>query len=474
MAGTYYATTTEEDSTTIAGVQVNNTDQLVKLVPKSEGKIIDVVSNFAWSASPRLQESLKKVPVMYLQEREQVQNSLISSALYYLNAMKAFDVGEKNIGENLITKLDTLVKDFALGTTELLGRAFNQEYFKKLQDLILNTQHDDESLLNDKLKSYIGIYLTKPTGFNYVLPFFNETPLGINSSWSSESQILNNPIAGAIDAAQGAMERTAYMLNITQPGTFIEKPKYYQYETIGDTVTVSFPLFNTIKKTDKLSYQQNYELLWILAFQNKPYRTSFSRISPPKLYTLTVPGQKYMPYCYISNMDIKFGGTRRNMPVSIPLPNPVEGQGPAQFDSSTVEVSVPDVYMVSITFTSLLADVANTLVDSGFTSKKISIGTVASSRASTTAPVVTAPVVTTNSSVAPSPPNAELIAADRERAAFASRASTNTDELFRRQRDLERARRLIDDFTTLPSVNTAQRFNNSQPSRRRVEFVTRD
>lgn len=522
MAGTYYATTTQETQTTVFSFTVQNTDPLVSLAAKSEGKIIDVVNDFSWTASPKLQSSTK-VPVMYLQEREQIQNSLLSSAIYYLNATAEFDIGNKDgntakgFNDNVkafLTSLDDIVKDglgTSLGVTDFL-----LNFQAGVEEITKQNLASDTSLLQDRLKSYIGIYLTKPTGFNYVFPFYNQTPLGINSSWSSESQLLTNPIGGAVNAAQGAMERTAYMLNIMQPGTFIEKPKFYQYETAGDTVTVSFPLFNTIKRSDKIPYQQNYELLWILAFQNKPYRTSFSRISPPKLYTLTVPGQKYMPYCYISDMKIDFGGTRRNLPVSIPAPG-------TDANFNTVQISIPDVYMVSITFTSLLADVANRMVDSGFSSKKISVGTVAPTRAATAAPVVApaAPVVATNTSlpvasspalpadipaapilsfaggvgsaalndsipqnrvrlgggraaVAPSPPNAELIAADRERAAFASEVSTNTDEFFRRQRDLEGARRLINDFTTLPSVNTAQQPNNSQPSRRRVEFVTRD
>lgn len=479
MAGTYYATTTEEKETTVLNITVQNTDSHVKLAPKSEGKIIDVVNDFSWTASPKLQSSTK-VPVMYLQEREQVQNSLLSSAIYYLNAASQFDIGAKDgdtaAGFNegvisLLTKVDDLVRTGIDGYREA---NFASDFIRRTQAFIstLNLSKDT-ALLQDRLKSYIGIYLTEPTGFNYVFPFYNQTPLGVSSSWSSESQLLTNPIGGAVNAAQGAMERTAYMLNIMQPGTFIEKPKFFQYETAGDTVTVSFPLFNTIKRTDKIPYQQNYELLWILAFQNKPYRTSFSRISPPKLYTLTVPGQKYMPYCYISDMKIDFGGTRRNLPVSMPSPG-------TDTKFNTVQISVPDVYMVSITFTSLLADVANRMVDSGFTGSKISVGTVASTRATTNSPVITtnssvaattSPVVTTNSNVGnigiPTP-NTAIIAADRERAAFASQVSTNTDEFFRRQRDLEGARRLINDFTTLPSINPAQ------PSRRRVEFVTRE
>lgn len=398
MAGTYYATTTEQTKTTVFGVDVQNTDPLVNLTPKPDGKIIDVVNDFAWSASPKLQSS-SKVPVMYLQEREQVQNSLLSSAIYYLNAAAQFDIGDRD--GNTAVGFNTAVKSFLTKLDDIVSPRAGQsntavEFFKNFQagveEIVKQNLISDASLLQDRLRSYIGIYLTKPTGFNYAFPFYNQTPLGINSSWSSESQLLTNPIAGAINVAQGAMERTAYMLNITQPGTFIEKPKFFQYETAGDTVTVSFPLFNTIKKTDKIPYQQNYELLWILAFQNKPYRTSFSRISPPKLYTLTVPGQKYMPYCYISDMKIDFGGTRRNLPVSIPSPNSMFGDvGPSRSDFNTVEISVPDAYMVSITFTSLLADVANRMIDNGFTSKKISVGTVPNTAPPTPAPSPTAP-----------------------------------------------------------------------------------
>ena len=373
MAGTYYSTTTEEKATKLFTFSVNNTDPLIKLVPKADGKIIDVVNDFAWSASPRLQDSFKKVPVMYLQEREQVVNSLLSSALYYINAIKQFDGTDAFDLNSLQTKLDKLATEGSGGLSTTNASNIKEE----LKQIIANAKSSDNLILSDKLRSYIGIYLTEPTGFNYALPFFDETPLGVKSSWSTESALLNNPLADMIDVGQGAMERTAHMLNITQPGTFIEKPKYFQYNTGGESVSVSFPLFNTIKRTDKTSYQQNYELLWILAYQNKPYRTSFSRISPPKLYTLTIPGQKFMPYCYISDMNIKFGGTRRKLPVSIPLaPSSTGEKKSTSVDFNTVEVSVPDVYMVQITFTSLLADVANTMVDSGFTSRKISVGTV--------------------------------------------------------------------------------------------------
>ena len=381
MAGPYYASTTEEGSTSILGVDVRHTDALVKLV--STGTIIDVVNDFAWSTSPRNLEALKKVPVMFLQEREQIQNSLVASALYYFNAIKkgAANLATDETLNMLKSKLDFLVNAVSLGPTYNLEDNILEKFLAKVKPDISS----DEALLSDKLKSYLGIYLTKPTGFNYALPFFNETPLRAKSIWNNDSGFLSDSIKQPIDLAQKTVEETAAFFNITQPGTFIEKPKYYQYSTEGESVTISFPLYNTIKKTDKLSYQQNYEFLWILAFQNKPFRTSFSSISPPKLYTLTIPGQIYMPYSYISNMEINFGGTRRNLPVIIPAPGQATGaadlktvgdQGPTRSIIRTVEVAIPDVYTVTLTFTSLLADVANTMIDNGFTGSKIRTGTL--------------------------------------------------------------------------------------------------
>jgi hypothetical protein len=139
-----------------------------------------------------------------------------------------------------------------------------------------------------------------------------------------------------------------------QPGTYIEKPKYYHYPSEGESVTINFPLINTIRKSDKLAYQQNYELLWLLAYQNKPFRTSFSRILPPKLYTVSVPGMKFFPYAYINNMTVDFLGTRRQLQVATP--------------KGEITTSVPEAYNVSITFTSLFAGTGNLMVADGFKS----------------------------------------------------------------------------------------------------------
>ena len=386
----YYYTTEEQGDATILTVNISNTDPLVVLRPTRVGSVIDVVRDFAWTVSPKTNEEFKKVPVMYLTELEQTTNSLLGSALYLLNATTG-EQAQKNIGEatgDLISKLDNLFSDSWTGLNQLLSRVTGttevrralpvddpgnpiQDFARNNAPFLQKTLNEfvtwlgvyngvDRALVSDKLKSYFGIYLTKPTGFQYALPYFGNSPLGVLNNWSSTAGMHNKKVSDMIQSAQTTIEEVATSFNINQPGTFIEKPKYYEYSDGGKTVTITFPLLNTVKKTDKIAYQQNYELLWILAFQNRPYRTSFSRVSPPKLYTLTIPGQQFMPYCYISEMKVEFQGTRRNLPVALGIT-----------PGTTATVSVPDAYIVTLTFTSLIADVGNTMVDQGFTNNKV-------------------------------------------------------------------------------------------------------
>ena len=198
------------------------------------------------------------------------------------------------------------------------------------------------------------MYITEATGFQYVFPFFEGIPHSVSNSWASSTQ-LSNPFTSTLQKGMEYIDRAASTFNIQAPGTYIEKPKYFQYPGEGESLTVKLPLLNTLKKNDKVPYQQNYELLWILAYQNKPYRTSFSRILPPKLYNVAIPGIKYMPYAYISKMDVNFLGTRRRLPVNTP--------------GGKAVTSIPEAYEVSITFTSLIADTGNLMVNKGFFNK---------------------------------------------------------------------------------------------------------
>jgi len=333
---------------------------------KPASKVIDVVNNFSWYSGPKASSTaLDKQPCAFLIEREQRLSSLISGALYYLNASKkAFQQANNALQSNGTVK-------------SLLGSIDGNVVMEKAKSLI-NTfasstgtgisESDSALLENHNLNSIQGIYLTEPTGFQYRLPMYS-IDQSLTNQWGDRQK--DSLLTGLIDGATEIVENfsTGY-LNISQPGVYIEKPKYFQTGQSGESQTITFPLINTIQRGTQNPIQQNYELLWLLTFQNKSYKTSFSRTPPPKLYTISVPGQFSMPYAYISNMKVEFLGTVRRSTVTVPSLNKS-----GKVVTTDIKVPVPDAYNVSITFESLIGDYGNTMMSPAFNTN-ISNGTV--------------------------------------------------------------------------------------------------
>ncbi len=366
-----------EDSTTrtsvdiaAPGVDVVSTIQLkdedAQPLLKPINNVIDVVNNFSWYSGPKASSvALDKQPCAFLIEREQRLSSLISGALYYLNASKK---ALKQAG-NVLNGNDTV--------QSLLGTMTKNPIFQKASDLIdkftdstgTGISESDSGLLeNHNLNSIQGIYLTEPTGFQYRLPMYS-IGQSVTNSWGDRQK--DSVLTGLVDGATEIVENfsTGY-LNISQPGVYIEKPKYFQTGQTGESQTITFPLINTIQRGAQNPIQQNYELLWLLTFQNKSYKTSFSRTPPPKLYTISVPGQFSFPYAYISNMRVEFLGTIRRSTVTVPSLNKS-----GKVVTTDIKVPVPDAYNVSLTFESLIGDYGNTMMSPAFNTN-ISNGTV--------------------------------------------------------------------------------------------------
>lgn len=327
-----------------------------EFIPRSKG-IIDVVNNFSWYTGPKSNiNALNKVPRALITERRQVLNSLISGALYYLNVIGrttagvAGGVGEGVAGEQNINKLKSYLRK--LNESNPVVKSVTDSVQKFINK-------DDRSLLeSNNLLSLLGIYYTEKTGFEYVFPYYGNMP-EITNSWGSGGE---GAIAGLVNSGMEAIDEISKITNITQPGVYIQKPKYFNFAEEGKSITVSFPLFNTIKRGTQSPYQQNYELLWLLAFQNRPYKTSFARTPPPKIYTVQIPGVYSTPYSYISSLSIDFRGTVRRLSVNVP-----HVKGKSKSVKSTT-VPIPEAYVVNITFTSLLNDFANQMVGNAFTS----------------------------------------------------------------------------------------------------------
>jgi hypothetical protein len=358
-------TVTGDDSTRVKFKDINKN---VTLIPKGSG-VIDIVNDFDWNANQVL-TAYPKMPKIYLTERRQIESSLISSYYYYstninriLDNLGASSGGAfTSIGDvqgQIIDKVREFTLKAAKSTTSTFDSFFGTsatsgifdggyksianftKFIATIREEISNLAQSDQAVLGEYLKSYLGIYLTRETGFFYVLPYFENNFQDITNSWSRLDRA--SPLHNVVDQAANAI------MPYFKPGVYIERPKFFEFQSNeGDSVTVTFPLLNTTSNT----YKKNYEFLWMLAFQNKYYRESFASVRPSSIYTVQIPGVKYFPYAYISKLTIDFVGTRRLLPVETPI--------------GTVDAPVPDAYQVSLTLRSLLSDSANTMLADQF------------------------------------------------------------------------------------------------------------
>ena len=333
-------------------LSLTNADNKPVLAPNRQ--VIDVVNDFSWYAGPKATDAaLSKVPCVFLTEREQLLSSLLGGALYYLNNASKSLTSAANSGY-----VDSVLGKISKESGDILKRTRSKftETMKGFQAVTGGTGADQLLLAQHNLKSLEGIYFTRPTGFQYRLPIYGspETP---TTEWSDGGESF---VKNLIGGAQELVDNISEAVNFAQPGVYIEKPKYFN-GPVGRTESVTFPLANTIRRGTVSPVQQNYELLWLLAFQNKPYKTSFSRTPPPKIYTVNVPGQFSMPYAFISGMKVDFKGTVRKTSVTVPA-----GNGTGNIGSKVIQTPVPEAYQVTLEFTSLIGDYGNTMLAEAF------------------------------------------------------------------------------------------------------------
>ena len=201
------------------GVTLTNTDQRPILKPNR--KVIDVVNDFSWYAGPKATPAaLNKVPCVFLQEREQLLSSLVSGALYYLNASSR-SISDVLQSDSIKSLLGTVMTEE--NADSLQGSV--ADTFQSLEAVLGGTASDQDLLKHHNLKSLKGIYFTKPTGFYYRLPQY-ENQLGVQNS-SADGSNGNSIVVDAVTSAQGFVEDIASVVNLTQPGTYIEKPQYF-------------------------------------------------------------------------------------------------------------------------------------------------------------------------------------------------------------------------------------------------------
>jgi hypothetical protein len=284
-----------------------------RLVPKSESGnsgtpdtnkvgIIDVVNGFTWTTLPP--ETRKLVPQIEMREYRITSSTLIQSAIQ--QARSAVDaVGGFS---------DNLIADIGKGI-RIMGFEIEDSEIAKY----LNSTY--EGIREQYLEPYKFLYPVQPTKWVYNFPYFGAGNMNAQNTWGdkgddtaqSVKEIMTLGGPGKLINALQAGARTAPLFNITQPGSYTETIKHYT-PSEGPTYRVEFNLINTMKYED---IQKNWELCFLLTYQNLPNRRTISLLDPPVIYSAVIPGVHQFLYSYISNLQIQNIGSMRYVDLDI-------------------------------------------------------------------------------------------------------------------------------------------------------------
>ena len=329
---------------------------------------IDVISDFPWTKSPK--SSREDVPAVYIKEKRLLTNSTLANFFYSVlagadvleSAADRIQSGNIQIGANTLNVYDTLsaagvsfpgVKNGLVEGAEKFGTQV--EKYKEMAAGFL----DQGNFKDNILKPYNGLYYTEDTGFKYYLPYFDNNYLGVDNTFSEDSQKLiglsdiSNVLQKGFDTVRGI----AFM---DKPGVYVEQSKQYQFGQEGRTFDITFPLLNTGSYEE---VKRNWQLIFGLIYQNKPGRINRNLLELPVIYEFYIEGMAYMPYSYISKIQVDFIGNRRTMGIDIPSFGDV-GENESLQRRTNINTVIPDAYNVKITFNGLNKETKNFLIRS--------------------------------------------------------------------------------------------------------------
>lgn len=340
----------------------------------NSGGLIDVINGFYWTSSQL--SSRQDVPAIVLKEKRLKTNSLIAQLAYYTsiasgktgslagrlsNLFSNSSLGGGALGNAIGNAASGLgqaitgaVSNFGSG---IMGSGLLQILTGKSSEGILSSLRG-ESASSDVLKAYEGLYITEDTKFVYRMPYFENVANAVSNAFANDDKILTGTfgLGAAVAGAANIAEKLAYGVttstNMMEPGIYIEKPQFYSFGSSGDSVTFNFPLINTGWATFE-DVQRNWQLIYMLIYQNRPNRKTRELIDPPCIYEVMIPGVKYMPYAFVSNLTVSFMGSRRSYYINIPSKS---GGG-----SSKIQTIIPDAYMVSMSLKGLIGESQNFL-----------------------------------------------------------------------------------------------------------------
>jgi hypothetical protein len=320
-----------------------------ELKPKNSGVPIDVIRDFPWTLTPLNDKTVANVPVIYLNEYYQIESQLNQALLPYGKGKAKLEEGTSTLSK-ITSVINTLAEFVTVG--------------------------------KDTPYLYEGLFDHLHPGFKYVFPNFSKTFYSVTNNWQRTDILdtllgLSEQVGDLTGSGLKSIGKTIgknfgagiqgidflnklprklkdlelFNLASSNPTVGLMDPPSIWQSSSQRTTTFEFPLYNINIFKDSTSTDtivKNWELCYLLTYQNLVNKKNFYTGIPPVFYEVIIPGIHYCKASYMSNISISNVGNVRNLTLN------VNG-------NTNVSVNVPDAYMISITLTDLLMPSKNLL-----------------------------------------------------------------------------------------------------------------
>jgi hypothetical protein len=271
------------------------------LSPPGDFKGVDVVNDYTWTLTPKGTDNKGRTetPIAVLTEWRIITSSLLNSAKYYVTGA--------------------------------------------------NQQVTGDPTSTDTTRGYKGLFdFNNPTGYWYRFPYFSEVGNEVQNSWTTLDAVekaldASSSVPGLREALETGMSvtRTGYEVNFPRVGV-MDRPKIWEQST-PRSINIKFPLFNTKNFSD---IKKNWELCYLLLYQNSFNKRDFVTAIPPVFYTVYIPGQFFTIAAYVSDLKIYNRGNIRRIPIG---------------NDTNTPVNIPDVFEIDMTLTDMIMQSQNML-----------------------------------------------------------------------------------------------------------------
>jgi hypothetical protein len=250
--------------------------------------------DFRWTASDMSEDYMENnIPRIYLYEYEQTFSAILGTINYWMRQWESYS---RQIKE---------------GDRSALEIASSPE---------------------NPISLYEGLYIGKPTGNNYVLPYYEEYNHTISQAWAE-----NRGSGGILKKYEAIRDFAENLAKVVFPAAGISVPKAWEGPSPTE-YTFTFNLLNTVDVTD---VNKNRDFLRTLITKNLHLRHNPLNHTPPSLYEVQIPGIRYAPVAVITGLDVKNIG---NMNWTSRYGPQIQSNG----DVVGGPINVPDGYRVTI------------------------------------------------------------------------------------------------------------------------------